>query len=95
VTDAVERLARALGSRVHTDPETRCAHRHDRWMLAELLDLAGKGAPLPLAVVAPESTEDVATALRIGRETRTPVVPFGGGSGVCGGVELSPGAIAL
>jgi alkyldihydroxyacetonephosphate synthase len=95
VSDAVRRLAAELGPRVRTDDETRRAHRHDRWMQAELLDLAGKGAPPPLAVVLAESTADVATALRICRETRTPVVPFGGGSGVCGGVELSEAAIAL
>jgi len=64
-------------------------------MLAELLDLAGKGAPLPRAVVLAESAADVSATLRICRATRTSVVPFGGGSGVCGGVELSESAIAL
>jgi alkyldihydroxyacetonephosphate synthase len=95
VSDVRARLAAELGSRARFDPETRRAHRHDRWMLAELLDLAGKGAPLPLAVVLAESTADVSAALRVCRATRTPVVPFGGGSGVCGGVELCEGAVAL
>jgi len=37
-------------------------------------------------VVSPTSTEEVATVLRYANEARLPVVPFGGGSGVCGGV---------
>jgi alkyldihydroxyacetonephosphate synthase len=43
--------------------------------------------PRPMAVVFPARTEDVAETLRWAQETRTPVVPRGAGSGVCGGAQ--------
>ncbi|MFK7965344.1 MAG: FAD-binding oxidoreductase [Burkholderiaceae bacterium] len=39
----------------------------------------------PLLVLAPESTEELATAMRICAAHRAVVVPFGGNSGFCGG----------
>ena len=91
----VARLREALGARVHTDAATLAAHRRDYWALAELHDLLGRGAPTALAVVRPESVEEVATTLRLCRAARVPVIPFGGGSGVCGGVEARPDAVVL
>ncbi len=38
-----------------------------------------------VAVVAPSTTEEVAAILRACSETRTPVIPFGGGTGLVGG----------
>ncbi len=95
MSDVVERLRAELGPRVRTDDAALRAHRHDRWMLAELEDLAGRPGPLPLAVVEAASVGDVQFALRACRETRTPVVPFGGGSGVCGAVRVPEGVIVL
>jgi alkyldihydroxyacetonephosphate synthase len=43
--------------------------------------------PRPMAVVFPSGTEDVSETLRWAQATRTPVVPRGGGSGVCGGAQ--------
>ena len=41
------------------------AHRRDAWVLSELHDLEGRAAALPLAVVEPESTEEVSRAIRV------------------------------
>jgi FAD/FMN-containing dehydrogenase len=90
VSEIVARLRAALGTRVHTDAATLAAHRRDYWALAELHDLLGRGAPLALAVVRPESVEEVATTLRLCRAARVPLIPFGGGSGVPGGIERDP-----
>lgn len=95
MSEIVARLRAALGARVHTDAATLAEHRRDYWALAQLHDLVGRGAPTPLAVVRPETVEEVATALRLCRAARVPVIPFGGGSGVCGGVEARPEAIVL
>jgi alkyldihydroxyacetonephosphate synthase len=95
VSDVVAKLRAALGARVHTDASTLAAHRRDSWALGELREWLGQGPPAPLAVVHAESTDDVATALALCRETRTPVIPFGGGSGVCGGVEARRDAVVL
>jgi alkyldihydroxyacetonephosphate synthase len=95
MTDTVARLRAELGDRVAIDEATLEAHRHDSWMRAELFDLEGRPGPRPLAVVRAQSTEEVATALRICRELETPVIPFGGASGVCGGIEASPQTVVL
>ncbi len=84
-----------LGERVRTDPETLDAHRHDSWVLAQLLDLQGERGPVPRAVVFPESTDEVVEVVRACREARVPLVPFGGGSGVCGAVRAGDDAIVL
>src|SRR5262249_3387344 len=95
VSAIVERLRAALGPRLSTDPAALAAHRRDTWALAELRDLLGQGAPTPLCVARPESSDEVALVLRLCRDARVPVIPFGGGSGVCGGVEARPDAVVL
>lgn len=80
---------------VSTDPEDLAAHAHDWWPLALLRLRRGDVMALPSAVVRPRSTEDVAVVLRWAQESRTGIVPFGGGSGVSGGAEAVAGAIAL
>jgi alkyldihydroxyacetonephosphate synthase len=95
VSDLVERLAAALPGRVSSDAESLGAHRRDAWVLSELHDLEGRAAALPLAVVEPESSEEVSRAIRLCREARAPIVPYGGGSGVCGGVLVPAGAVVI
>jgi alkyldihydroxyacetonephosphate synthase len=95
VADVAARLGRELGDAVATDPETLARHRRDSWMLSELEDLEGRPAPLPLAVVTPRSSEEAARALRACRAAGVKVVPFGGGSGVCGGVRVPEGAVVI
>jgi len=80
---------------VSTDPADLAAHAHDWWTLALLRQRTGDTFTLPAAVVRPASTEDVSVVLRWAQETRTPVVPFGGGSGVSGGAQAIEGSIAL
>jgi alkyldihydroxyacetonephosphate synthase len=95
VSDVVETLRGALGGAVHTDASRLEAHRRDSWPLADLLDFQGHGGPRPLAVVEAGSTADVSEALRICREARAPIIPFGAGSGVCGGIQAAETAIVL
>src|SRR5689334_24565063 len=52
-------------------------------------------APLPDAVVWPESAREVATIVRAARAMKVPVIPYGGGSGVCGGVVPIRGGITI
>ena len=55
--------------------------------MALLADRAGVERPLPLCVVTPTEENQVADVLRWANETQTAVVPFGGGSSVCCGIE--------
>jgi alkyldihydroxyacetonephosphate synthase len=91
----VATLERELGARVRTDAATLAAHSRDTWVLSDLDDLEGHPPAPPLAVVEARSTEEVALTLVLCRAARTPVVPYGGGSGVCGGVRTTPGCVVL
>ncbi|HVU01938.1 MAG TPA: FAD-binding oxidoreductase [Polyangiaceae bacterium] len=95
MTPAVDRLRALLGNRVDLSPEARAARRHDYWMLSQLDDLQGRAAPQPSCVVRAASREDVVTVVNVCRETRTPLVPFGLGSGVCGGVLTTAESVVL
>jgi alkyldihydroxyacetonephosphate synthase len=91
----VARLHAELGDRVRTDAETLDAHRRDTWVLSELADLEGRIEGRPRAVVHAASSEDVSRTLVHCREAGVPVVPFGGGSGVCGGIVVPDRAVVL
>lgn len=55
----------------------------------------GQPAPGPQVVVWPRSSADVQAILRLANETATPVVPYGGGSGLMGGAAAFRGGIVL
>jgi len=91
-----ERLRAALGAEaVRTEPDVLARHTRDTWVLSELRDLEGAAFAAPAAVVEPADAAQVSAALRTCREARVPVVPYGGGSGVCGGVLTPEGAVVL
>jgi len=58
-------------------------------------DLVSDAAPRPGAVVQPRSIADVQTTIVIANANRTPIIPFGLGSGVCGGVISTPESLVL
>jgi alkyldihydroxyacetonephosphate synthase len=49
----------------------------------------------PHAVVWPEHVREVAAIVRLARELRVPIIPYGGGSGVCGGAVPVHGGITI
>ncbi|MEO2169323.1 MAG: FAD-binding oxidoreductase, partial [bacterium] len=81
--------------RVVRDESVRAAHAHDYWALEAIRDRGDRKAPPPPCVVFPENTEEVSTILRLANEAGTSVVPYGLGSGVCGGVRPGESAIVL
>jgi len=92
----VDALRGALGEgRVDNSRAALDARRHDYWMVSHARDLAGHPAPRPACVVRPRSIEDVRAVLRIANQRHAPVIPFGLGSGVVGGVIASDDAILL
>ena len=78
-----------------THPGELAARARDQWPLAMLREARGDVLERPLAVAFPRSTEDVATVVKWARETGTPVVPRGGGSGLVGGAQAVRGGIVL
>jgi len=95
VSKIADDLRRELGEWVRCDEAALAAHRADAWVMAELAALEGNARPLPIAVLEPGSTEEVARALRSCRARRLPIVAYGGGSGVCGAIEPGAGAVVL
>ena len=49
----------------------------------------------PHAVVWPEHVREIVATIKIARELHLPIVPYGGGSGVCGGAVPSFGGITI
>jgi len=90
VSQLLTELRKDLGDLLRDDEATRAAARADAWVMAEWAALQGRATTLPLAVLEPTSTEQVARAVRVCRELAVPLVTRGGGSGVCGGIQ--PGA---
>ncbi len=90
-------LRQALGeSAVHTDQHTRELHSADALNPARAYHLSPSTSwRLPGAVVEPRSTEEVAHTVRLARRYRTPIVPFGGGTGVMGGTVSEQGVVIV
>jgi len=89
-------LSDLLGSaQVHWDEQTLLDHSHDTWALALLRLQRGVLTDRPACVVTPLSTDHVAQTIRYASDHRIPVVPYGAGSGVCGGVLPPAGAIVI
>ncbi len=83
----IDRLAAIVGAaHVLTDPDLRAGFEHD---------LTGRYGGAASVVVRPGSTEEVAAVLRLCDETRTPVVPQGGNTGMVGGGVPRGGELVL
>jgi alkyldihydroxyacetonephosphate synthase len=80
---------------VSTHPGELAARSRDSWPLAMLREARGDTLERPLAVAFPRTTEDVAAIMVWAQETGTPVIPRGGGSGVCGGAQTTRGSVVL
>ncbi|MCG8917928.1 FAD-binding protein [Actinokineospora sp. PR83] len=88
-TDALlTRLRAALGDGgVHVDPDVTAGYRRDMMPLAPFGD--------PLAVVFPESAEQVQEVVRACAEHGVPIVPRGAGSGLSGAANAVDGCVVL
>lgn len=82
----IDALRAELGSIVRTDDEIMHARRHDYWVVSHLRDWRGTPVATPGCVVQPSSTAQVQSLMRFASARGIAVVPFGLGSGVCGGV---------
>ncbi len=93
---AVNELLSALGSAaVVTEGDLLDQRRHDYWVRSHLDDAQSRPAPRPACVVRPRSRNDVVAVVNACRKHGAPLIPFGLGSGVCGGVITRPDAVLL
>ena len=88
-------VARLGHGAVRWDDDSLTQHSRDTWCLSQLRALRGTLTARPACVVHPATTADVAAVLAYANVERVAVVPFGAGSGVCGGVLPNDGAIVI
>ena len=90
-------LAHALPSVATSERDVdRVSVARDLWPRHHLATRSGAERPDGPAVVAwPSTAEETSQVIRFAAARGVPVVPFGAGSGVCGGVLPSPDAIVL
>lgn len=92
----VDQLTQRLsGDKVVTTGELIQQRRHDYWVRSHLDDVQDRPAPAPACVVRPGTVDDVVTVVNTCRESATPLIPFGRGSGVCGGVIATGDSVLL
>ena len=83
----VRQLESIVGSgRVSQANVTRALYGRDCWPKTLLWTRQGRFPNAPDVVVWPETTAELSALVKACAESRIPLVPFGGGGGVCGGV---------
>ena len=94
--EIIDALREKIGAdKVLTSDEALDARRFDYSVPSHLRDWRGEVLPRPGVVVRPESTEQVQSIMRVASESSIPVVPYGLGSGVCGGIRPDPSVILV
>lgn len=81
--------------RVSTNPIDLLAYSRDTYPLAMKYAAEGKKIFWPDAIVWPETTEEVAALVHFANKHTIPVMPYGGGSGIVGGVLSTTGGIIV
>ncbi|MEZ4365945.1 MAG: FAD-binding oxidoreductase [Kofleriaceae bacterium] len=98
VSERVRReLEGILGPRrVSSEAVDRDVYARDMWPRLLLARRAGDApAHQPDLIVWPESVREVVAIVKVARAAQVPIVPYGGGSGVCGGVVPVRGGITV
>jgi alkyldihydroxyacetonephosphate synthase len=78
-----------------TDPADVDGYAHDWWPRLLMRRRAGERLPVPEAVVAPADRAELVALVRWCHEHRVAIVPFGAGTGVCGGAAPVQGAVTV
>lgn len=92
----IDTLRDLLGSDVvRTDPKLLAGRRRDYWAASALREWRGDRLAEPGCVVQPRGTEQVQELLRYCSSNGVAVVPYGLGSGVCGGVLPTADVVLL
>jgi len=91
----IGQLSRLLTSeQVLTDPAQLEEHSWDALSEGRIHPLRIPETASPLCVVLPATTEEVREVVLLANRERTPVVPYGGGSGLMGGaISITPGIV--
>jgi FAD/FMN-containing dehydrogenase len=86
MSNVIDALVAALGSKIRTGADIPSRNH---------TDASGLRPAIPQALILPQTTEDVSTALRLCHQHHQPVVTQGGLTGLAGGAHPQTGEIAL
>lgn len=81
--------------RVEDDPRATGTRAHDWWPRLLMRRRAGEDLPTPDAVVTPHDRDELQRIMAWCHDNDVAVVPFGAGTGVCGGAAPVAGAITI
>lgn len=95
VVAAKPALSDAVGGRLSFADFDRLSYARDLWPLALLWIRQGRVPPPPDAIVWPSTEEQVAKVIGVARQQRLALIPYGAGSGVCGGTWAIHGGVTL
>lgn len=95
VLEARADFTAAVKGRFSSDELDRLSYARDCWPLALLWMRQGKIPPPPDAVIWPGNDEEVAAAIEVARKRKIALIPYGAGSGVCGGTWALKGGVTL
>lgn len=93
-TDLLASLRGVVDS-VEDAPQHLGTYAHDWWPRLLMQRRAGADLPVPDAVVAPSTREELVAVTRWAHDHHVAIVPFGAGTGVCGGAAPVAGAITV
>lgn len=81
--------------RFSTQPADRLLHSQDRMTETFLAQKAGESLKKPDLILWPETVEEISKIVRLAQSEKIPLIPFGGGSGVLGGVLPIHGGVVV
>lgn len=93
--DLAAELGPKLGGRVSLQEQDRLSYARDLWPQGLLWIRQGRTPPPPDLVAWPKNEDELVELIRVARARKVPVIPFGAGSGVCGGIWAVQGGIAV
>ncbi len=92
----IDALAGLLGpEHVSTAAPDRIAYARDMWPRSLIRQRLGSIDSPPAAVVWPADAAEVAAVVRLAADAGQPLIPFGAGSGVCGGTLPLHGGVVV
>ena len=95
-TDLARALAEIVGpEHVLADDDQRHEYASDAYVLWRLAESDGEETPLPDVAVRPGAANEVQAIVRLANDRGTPIVPYGGGTGVMGAATPVRGGIVV
>ncbi len=86
---------RGVVATVQDAPEHLGTYAHDWWPRLLMQHRAGADLPVPDVVAAPATRDELVELVRWSHANRVALVPFGAGTGVCGGAAPVAGAVTV